>query len=204
MTLLSISLRLSDALAQMRVLALLLVAVYPPGLQPGAVATDGAAAVAAAHVLSELYELVQRAHLAPEAGTPASGVGGGGALQTSLRVLMATVKPYLDALDTWLREGELHDPYGEFLVRADPAVAIHCAAFWRDAFTLRRRSTPQSSPSTPTGKDRATKDREPAPGPVVCPTFLRSVAEEVLATGAWVGDIYMSYDSLSLVISLTR
>jgi hypothetical protein len=36
-----------------------------------------------------------------------------------------TVKPYLDTLDAWLREGELHDPYGEFLVCADPAVAIH-------------------------------------------------------------------------------
>jgi hypothetical protein len=68
---------------------------------------------------------------------------------------------------------------------------ILSAAFWRDAFTLRRCATPPP----PAGKLAEAKEsslgganEEPAGAallaPVVCPTFLHAVAAQVLATGA--------------------
>ncbi|KAI5075340.1 hypothetical protein GOP47_0009416 [Adiantum capillus-veneris] len=56
---------------------------------------------------------------------------------TLLMLFAGTLQPLTDALNSWLHEGFLDDPFGELFFNANKSVAIEDAAFWQNGFHLR-------------------------------------------------------------------
>lgn len=62
----------------------------------------------------------------------------------ALRLLRAAAEPYFAMLARWLGEGEVDDPYGEFMVQED-AVSICCGQLWAEGWGQRLHALPSPS-----------------------------------------------------------
>ncbi|KAK3257728.1 hypothetical protein CYMTET_33197, partial [Cymbomonas tetramitiformis] len=119
-------------------------------------------------VLCRLYHLVSCAHYDP--GTAAGGLAYAGLYHTVMRVLMGGLRPYITALDAWVNEGDVDDPYGEFMVEEKESLAVTEPGYWHRAFGLRTNSS---------GSAGAEVDKEEK----LWPGFLDGVAPSILAAG---------------------
>ena len=61
---------------------------------------------------------------------------------TVRKLLTSMTKPIYSTLVRWLLDGTLEDPYGEFFVASDPAVADE-ARLWFDKYSIRKSMIPK-------------------------------------------------------------
>ncbi|MCO5582810.1 hypothetical protein L7F22_036710 [Adiantum nelumboides] len=87
------------------------------------------AAELGAQILSFLYDKMSDYCLLQDGEEEAYG--------TLLMLFAGTLQPLTDALNSWLHEGFLDDPFGELFFYANNSVAIEDAAFWQNGFCLR-------------------------------------------------------------------
>eukprot|EP00887_Chlorella_sp_A99_P000883 scaffold5.g883.t1 len=112
-------------------------------------------------------------------------LGDAQAHKLALRLLRAAAEPYFAMLERWLAEGQLDDPYAEFMVQEDSSIgrdslnADSQSAFWHDRYTLR----PALDPATGVP---LTRDGRPAGPPRAdVPCFLARVEDAILTTGKY-------------------
>ena len=93
------------------------------------------------------------------------------------RLLKAAAEPYFAVLERWICDGEVDDPYGEFLVREDQSIQTQdltidgTSAFWFDRWTLRLAVDPTTGSAT---------------GLAEVPMFLIQAKEAILSTGKYI------------------
>ncbi|QDZ23529.1 gamma tubulin-interacting protein [Chloropicon primus] len=114
------------------------------------------ACVVAANVLSKLQDLWFRSDL------DVSLDGSFDFNKVLYTVFKSTAQPYLRQLSTYLTEGRVSDPAGEFFVRVSSGVKVASASFWREGHKIRREKE----------SDRA-----------AVPSFLLAQAETILLSG---------------------
>ncbi|KAL4425465.1 hypothetical protein ABPG75_009481 [Micractinium tetrahymenae] len=134
-------------------------------------------------------------------------MGDAAAHRLALRLLRAAAEPYFAMLERWLGEGEVDDPYGEFMVQEDAGIkhdslsADNQSAFWHDRYTLRpaydsltgeplvqqpagAAAGTAAVPPTPAGAAAAAA-RPPPPPLHDVPVFLQRQKQLILNTGKY-------------------
>ncbi|KAJ4909028.1 Spc97 / Spc98 family of spindle pole body (SBP) component [Raphanus sativus] len=108
-----------------------------------------------------------------------------------LQIFAGTLLPYIEALDSWLFDGTLDDPFGELFFTANQSVSVNDAEFWEKSYTLMRVPGPKSSVSSLnekkglTGTDSSSvsdKDKELS-NRVLCPLFLKDISKSIVSAG---------------------
>lgn len=157
------------------------------------------AAELAVHVLDYLYKKLDEVCL----------VQGGEeeAYQMLLHIFVGSLLPYIEALDSWLFEGTLDDPFEEVFFYANKAISVDDAEFWEKSYLLRfvqfqklddelsaatsnsdhvpitneKKDTGErdsiSMPSLFKGKERVIRDCR------TCPLFIHDISKSILSAG---------------------
>lgn len=151
------------------------------------------------HVLDYLYKKLDEVCL----------VQGGEeeAYQMLLHIFVGSLLPYIEALDSWLFEGTLDDPFEEMFFYADRAISVEEAEFWEKSYLLRLvqfqksddelsfttcasdrvpltnnkkeigERDPISVSSSVKGKELSIRDCQ------ACPLFIKDISKSILSAG---------------------
>ncbi|KAH7414738.1 hypothetical protein KP509_14G008400 [Ceratopteris richardii] len=137
------------------------------------------AAELGAHILSYLYEKMSDYCLLQDGEEEAYG--------TLLVLFAGTLQPLTEALNSWLHDGFLDDPFGELFFYENKSVGIEDATFWQNGFLLRYYK-PDRSMSDLYGhesKDQTKLSMSASflQNKVICPKFLQHMAQSILSAG---------------------
>lgn len=121
-----------------------------------------------------------------------------------LYLLVGSVLPYIEGLDSWLYDGTLEDPFEELFFYANNAISIdhiNQAEFWEKSYLLRSRCRHSGTglSGTAIGNDgesmvndnKRISDREPnltkknktTTDLEVCPLFVKDIAKAIVSAG---------------------
>eukprot|EP01018_Ginkgo_biloba_P002537 Gb_02392 [translate_table: standard] len=84
----------------------------------------------ATHILGYLYEKLNEFCLVQD--------GEEEPYHTLLVLFIGSLRPLTEALDSWLHEGTLSDPFGELFFYANYSIAVEDSAFWEQGYLLRQ------------------------------------------------------------------
>ncbi|EPS66946.1 hypothetical protein M569_07824, partial [Genlisea aurea] len=87
-----------------------------------------------------------------------------------LYILVGTLLPYIETLDSWLFQGTLDDPFEEMFFVANKGIAIHDAEFWEKSYQLRPANAMMR-------KEENWKDFH------ACPFFIKDIARRIISSG---------------------
>ncbi|KAL0438658.1 UNVERIFIED_CONTAM: hypothetical protein Slati_2348800 [Sesamum latifolium] len=153
------------------------------------------AADIAVHILNHLYVKLNEVCL----------VQGGeeDAYRMLLYILVGSLLPYVESLDSWLFQGTLDDPFDEMFFAANKKIGIDEAEFWEKSYQLRSAMPEKinfadfasdflpsakekkdvigrvsiSLSSFPGGKEKNKRDFQ------VCPFFIKDIAKAIISAG---------------------
>ena len=95
----------------------------------------------ASYILSRLFALCNDEYF----------FGGCRALRSKVfPILLGTLQPMLETLDTWVSQGEVDDPSNEFFVERDDSVPWDSKDFWSNGFSLRAAGQGEAGCPIPT------------------------------------------------------
>ncbi|CAL9215688.1 unnamed protein product [Arabidopsis halleri] len=137
----------------------------------------------AVHVLDYLYKRLDEVCLVQ--GGEVEG------FHVLLQIFAGSLLPYVEALDSWLFEGTLDDPFEELFFSANQSVSVSDAEFWEKSYLLTRVLGPKSNVTLLNQKEGMSgndsnsvsdKDKEQN-NRVLCPLFIKDICKSIVSAG---------------------
>ncbi|CAI0471837.1 unnamed protein product [Linum tenue] len=172
------------------------------------------AAEVAVHILDYLYKKLDKVCLVE--GGEEEGY------RLVLHMFVASLLPYIEALDSWLFEGILDDPYEEMFFCADGVISIEDSGFWEKSYQFRQdhkldvQNSGHTSAVPPMKgmKEIGNRDSISLPAATkreghrkklhVCPLFISNLAKSIVSAGKSLQLIHHAPTSLSCPSSFAK
>ncbi|XP_015582101.1 gamma-tubulin complex component 5 isoform X2 [Ricinus communis] len=91
-----------------------------------------------------------------------------------LHILVGSLLPYIEGLDSWLFKGTLDDPFEEMYFYADRGISVDECEFWEKSYQLRQVQIQKFDVK---GKYQNNK------GLQLCPSFIQNIAKSIVSAG---------------------